>query len=98
LLIGHGNFRPGSHPQCCFYEVSRIVFAQVSITTTLRIIVQKQCGCLVFSSCKTSKRVEAAKLFTEAMHEDIMQDRWIVDEEWVRYICNHCDQQVGFMM
>jgi hypothetical protein len=28
--------------------------------------------------------VEAAKLLTEAMHEDTMQDRRIVDEEWVR--------------
>ena len=41
-----------------------------------------------------SKRVEAAKLFTNAMHEDAMQDRWIVDEEWVRYIRDYYSIQV----
>jgi hypothetical protein len=41
-------------------------------------------------------RAEAAKLFMGAMHEDTMQDRWIVDEEWVRYIrsSSSCSKQV----
>jgi hypothetical protein len=32
------------------------------------------------------QRQEAAKLFIAAMHDDTMQDQWVVDEEWVRYI------------
>jgi hypothetical protein len=95
LLIGHGNSRPGSHPQWHFYGVSCIIFAQVSITA-LRIIVQKQCSYLVFLSSKMLKRVEATKLLTDEMHEESMQDRWIVDEEWVPCTRNlHCNQQVG---
>ena len=41
-----------------------------------------------------SKRVEAAKLFTQAMHDESMQDRWIVDEEWVRHIRLYYSEQV----
>jgi hypothetical protein len=32
------------------------------------------------------QRQEAAKLFIAAMHDDTMQDQWVVNEEWVRYI------------
>jgi hypothetical protein len=32
------------------------------------------------------QRLEAAKLFVAAMHDDTMRDRWVVDEEWVRHI------------
>ena len=41
-----------------------------------------------------SKRVEAAKLFTQVMHDESMQDRWIVDEEWVRHIRLYYSKQV----
>ena len=34
------------------------------------------------------QRQEAAKLFIAAMHDNTMQDRWVVNEEWVRHICS----------
>jgi hypothetical protein len=34
------------------------------------------------------KRQVAAKLFIAAMHDNTMQDQWVVDEEWVHHICS----------
>jgi hypothetical protein len=49
-------------------------------------IVQKYASYLIFSSSKMRQKQVAAKLFIAAMHDDTMQDRWVVDEVWVRHI------------
>jgi hypothetical protein len=57
--------------------------------TTQQLLCKSMQAYLIFSSPKIWQRQEAAKLFIQAMHEDTMQDQWVLDEEWVHHICTH---------